>query len=353
MDYLIRFFEEAATIPALRALAVLLGSVLAAKIVELILCRGLLPLAVRTHTELDDRLVKLMHRPVFLSVLLIGIYIAVGMLQLEPETQRLATSGIQTLAILIWVVTCLRISATLLSGLSALADRVQWLEATTLPLFDNLAKIVLFAAAVYALLVVWDLDVKPWLASAGIVGIAIGFAAKDSLANLFGGLFIIIDSPYKIGDFINLDSGERGRVTKIGLRSTRLLTRDDIEITLPNAQIANSKIVNEAGGRWVKSRVSITVGVAYGSDVDQVRAVLLRAACSVDQVLEHPAPRVRFLEMGDSALIFRVMCWIAEPVLRGKCIDGLNSAVYRALRAEHICIPFPQRDVHIHRSMPD
>jgi len=81
------------------------------------------------------------------------------------------------------------------------------------------------------------------------VGIAGSFAAKDSLANLFGGIFIIRDAPYKIGDFIILDSGERGRVVKIGLRSTRLLTRDDVEVTLPNLYIANSKVVNESGAR--------------------------------------------------------------------------------------------------------
>jgi small-conductance mechanosensitive channel len=353
MEDLTSFLQAAASIPALRGLAVLLATLLLAKLVEVLLCRLLLPLAVRTRTDLDDRLLKLLHRPVFLSVLLIGVYVAVGVFALEPAARRLTVSGIQTLAILIWIVTALRVSATLLSGLSTLADRVKWLEARTLPLFDNLAKIVLFAAAIYAILIIWDLDVKPWLASAGIVGIAVGFAAKDTLANLFGGLFIVIDSPYKIGDFVNLDSGERGRVTKIGLRSTRLLTRDDIEITLPNAQIANSKIVNESGGRWIKSRVSITVGVAYGSDVDQVRKVLLRAANSVNHVLDHPAPRVRFLEMGDSALIFKVMCWIAEPVLRGRCIDGLNSAVYRELTAENIAIPFPQRDVHLRGSPVD
>jgi small-conductance mechanosensitive channel len=216
-------------------------------------------------------------------------------------------------------------------------------------LFDNLAKVVLFGAAIYALLVVWKLDVKPWLASAGIIGIAVGFAAKDSLANLFGGLFIIVDAPYKIGDFVNLDSGERGQVTKIGLRSTRLLTRDDIEITLPNAQIANAKIVNESGGRWLKSRISIDVGVAYGSDVDRVREILLEAAKSVKHVANKPAPRVRFRSMGDSALQFRLMCWIDEPVLRGRTIDALNTEVYRALTAAKVNIPFPQREVHVRK----
>ena len=107
----------------------------------------------------------------------------------------------------------------------------------------------------YCFLVVWNLDLSPWLASAGIAGIAVGFAAKDSLANLFGGLFVIMDSPYKIGDYINLDTGERGRVVKIGLRSTRLLTRDDVEITLPHAHIANAKVVNESGGPHEKTRV--------------------------------------------------------------------------------------------------
>jgi small-conductance mechanosensitive channel len=219
-------------------------------------------------------------------------------------------------------------------------------------LFDNLAKIVLFGGAVYGLLLAWNLDVKPWLASAGILGIAIGFAAKDTLANLFGGMFIIVDAPYKLGDWINLGTGERGRVTKIGLRSTRLLTRDDVEVTLPNAQIANSTIVNESGGPWEKARVEIRVGVAYGSDVDRVREVLTQAASECEYAVDEPAPRVRFLEMGDSALIFRVMCWVEQPVLKGLCIDALNTGVYKRLVAAGITIPFPQRDLHIHQPLP-
>jgi small-conductance mechanosensitive channel len=253
--------------------------------------------------------------------------------------------------VLLWLVAGLRICSTLLDALSGLAGRVTWLDERTVPLFDNLAKIILIGGAVYCLLMTWGLDVKPWLASAGIFGIAVGFAAKDTLANLFGGMFIIVDAPYKIGDFITLDTGERGRVTKIGLRSTRLLTRDDIEITLPNAQIANSKIVNESGGPWLKFRVSINVGVAYGSDVDHVREVLARAVEEVELAIAEPAPRIRFIEMGDSALIFRVMCWVDEPVLRGQCIDALNTAVYKHLGAESINIPFPQREIHIRQPL--
>ena len=323
-----------------------------AKVVDFLFCRVLLRLTLHTDTELDERLVGLMHRPIFLTVLLVGLYFAAGQLGLEPWAQRLAVTLIQTFAVLVWTVTGLRVSSTLIGGLGGLADRVKWIETRTVPLFDNLTKVLVIGGALYCLLVIWNLDVKPWLASAGIVGIAVGFAAKDTLANLFGGMFIIVDAPYKIGDYINLDGGERGQVTSIGLRSTRLLTRDDVEITLPNAQIANAKIVNESGGRWVKSRVTVRVGVAYGSDVDRVREALLRATRSVEQVLDEPEPRVRFTELGDSALIFRVLCWIEDPVSRGRCVDGLNTAIYKTLAAEGITIPFPQRELHLHQPLP-
>ena len=187
-----------------------------------------------------------------------------------------------------------------------------------------------------------------WLASAGILGIAIGFAAKDTLANLFSGIFILADAPYKIGDFILLDSGERGQVTEIGIRSTRILTRDDIEIIIPNAAIANAKIVNESGGPYSKARVRVNVGVAYGSDIDRVRAVLEDIGRKSEFLVDDPAPRVRFRELGESSLNFQLLGWVAEPVQRGVALDELYTAVYKRFAEENITIPFPQRDVHLY-----
>jgi small-conductance mechanosensitive channel len=349
MDQLMSFAHEALTLPWVRALVAVMASVLLAKIIDLLICRFLLRLTLRTNTDLDDRLIELLHRPIFISVVLVGLHVAVKILGWSPGVEGALIALIQSVAVIVWTGAALKFISTALTGLSRLADRVAWIESRTLPLLDNLAKIVVFGLAIYCLLLTWDLNLAPWLASAGIAGIAVGFAAKDSLANLFGGLFVIMDSPYKIGDFINLDSGERGRVVKIGLRSTRLLTRDDVEITLPNAQIASSKIVNESGGPYEKTRVAIQVGVAYGSDVDRVREVLLRAAQSVEFVAHDPEPRVRFMEMGDSALIFRVQSWVDEPFMRGACIDGLNTAIYKVLGQAGIEIPFPQRVVHAAR----
>jgi small-conductance mechanosensitive channel len=193
----------------------------------------------------------------------------------------------------------------------------------------------------------WNVDVTAWLASAGIVGIAIGFAAKDTLSNLFSGIFILADAPYKIGDFIVLGSGERGRVTDIGIRSTRILTRDDVEIILPNATIASSKIKNESGGPHEKERVRVTVGVAYGSDIDKVRRVLKQVAAVSTYLVVEPEPRVRFREFGPSALTFQLMGWIEEPVLRGRALDELHTQVYKHFKENNIVIAFPQVDVNL------
>ena len=175
----------------------------------------------------------------------------------------------------------------------------------------------------------------------------IGLAAKDTLANLFSGMFILADSPYKVGDFIVLPDGLRGRVTDIGIRSTRLLTRDDIEVTLPNAVIGNGKIVNESSGPYTKMRVRVKVTVAYGSDVDEVERILLSTIAGVTELAKSPAPRVRFRRFDDSGLAFELLAWVDEPVLRGRAIHKLNRGVYMALGDAGVEIPYPKRDLYI------
>ncbi len=346
MEQFTAFVQQAWAQPEVRAGTTIVASIIVAKITQIFFCRVLVRLTVKTDTDLDDKLVALLQRPIFVTVVCAGLYSAISILDLRPELKSAFRSIVHTVLIVVWLFWGTRIVSTLLEGLSRLADRVTWIESRTVPLLDNVAKLVLFGGAVYFLLVAWDLNVAPWLASAGVVGLALGFAAKDSLANLFGGIFVIMDSPYQIGDYINLDSGERGKVIKIGLRSTRLLTREDVEVTVPNGVIANAKVVNESGGPWKKRRVSVTVGVAYGSDVKQVNEVLMKSATRVEWIVSDPPPRIRFTEMGDSALIFRVLGWISEPELRGRAIDALNTAIYEDLNAAGIVIPFPQRTVH-------
>lgn len=339
--------------PYMKALMIVFASVLAAAIVKWIF-GGILARAVkRSKTTFDDNLLDLLNKPVFYTVLLVGIDMAIHTLKFPDNLQYIFVGLIKTIVILIWTGSAWKFATMMLRELSVLPKSYKIVQPRTLPLFDNLGKIIIFSGAFYFLLLAWDLNITAWLASAGIVGIAVGFAAKDSLANLFAGFFIMVDAPYKVGDFINLDGGERGKITDIGLRSTRMLTRDDVEITIPNSVIAGSKIINESGGPNLKQRIRVSVGIAYGSDIDLVRETLLDIARSNSYVQEDPEPRVRFREFGESELSFQLLFWIAEPVLRGRVIDQLNSEIYKKFKEKNIEIPFPQRIVHMRPAKED
>ena len=316
-----------------------------------ILTRLVLGLTRKTSTQIDDQIVRSFGLPLFVTIVLLGTLAALkradaqfGLGFAEHVLETIDRTAL-TIAILFWVRGLLRVADLLLDAMARHADKFQWIQARSLPLYDITSKLLLVAGGVWFILAVWEKNLTPFLASAGIVGIAVGFAAKDTLANLFAGVFIMADAPYKIGDFIVLDSGERGRVTDIGIRSTRLITRDDIEITLPNAVMANAKIMNETGGPHQKMRVRVNIGVAYGSDIDKVREILLDIASKAELVDQDPPPSVRFREFGDSALLFQLRAYIHEPVVHGRAIDALNTAIYKRFNEAGVEIPFPQRVV--------
>jgi small-conductance mechanosensitive channel len=334
--------------PFVHAAVLVAAAILLAVITDQVISRVLKVWARRSSTDLDDRLIQVLHRPVFLTVLIAGLYLALLQLDLQPKALERFQQVLMTIIVVVWLVFAFRASSIMLELLSRLEKKFTAIQPNTVTLFDQVFKIVLAGAAVYFLFLIWGVDVGAWLAGAGIVGIAVGFAAKDTLANVFSGLFILADAPYHLDDFVVLDSGERGEVTHIGLRSTRLLTRDDIEITIPNAVMANAKILNESGGRWQKERIRVKVGVAYGSDIDRVEEVLLSAAQNHPEIDHEPAPRVRFRSFGDSGLQFELMGWIHEPVLRGRVLHELNSAVYKSFAAAGIEIPYPKHDVYLH-----
>ncbi len=290
-----------------------------------------------------------LEKPVTTSLVFFGLTLAVKVARL-PFGAELLIQVLLSVIVVSWMRAALRISSDLLDQLSA-QPRFTAIEESTVPLFDLSAKLLTILIGSYALLLIWGINPVGWLASAGIVGIAVGFAAQDTLSNLFSGFFIVADAPYKIGDYINLDSGERGRVSAIGLRSTRLMTRDDIEITIPNGVIAAAKIVNESGGPSQHMRQRIPVGVAYGSDVDQVCEVLLAVGKSHPEAREQPEPRVRMRGFGASSLDLELLIWIDDPEDGGRIRHDLLMATYKALHEAGIEIPYTKQDVYI-KEMP-
>jgi small-conductance mechanosensitive channel len=335
----------------LQAVAIALAFIAFGKIADWVLSRAIGRIANRSKTDVDDRLVDLVHRPIFLSFVLLGLGLATQRIGLPDAPLFLTLGFLKKIAIVIWY-NMLRHLISLLIQVAKRKQSSKFVQTGMLSLMQNVIKVVLFALAVYFVFLAWNIDVTAWVASAGIVGLALSFAAKDTLSNLFAGVSIVMDAPYKTGDFIILESGERGIVTHIGLRSTQLMTRDDVEITIPNGVIGNSKIINEAGGPSERHRIRIAVGVAYGSDIDHVIATLEQVAADNPEVCETPAARVRFRTFGESSLDFELLCWIARPVDRGRLKHELNCAVYKAFAANSIEIPYPQRDLHV-RTMPD
>ncbi len=346
-EQLLEYLVQIAPNRYLQAFLIIVLFLALAKILDVVITRVIAKWIKYTQLKFDDQMLDIFHKPVFVSIILFGLALASERLEFKDTISFLTLGGLQTIAIFLWAFAALRFVKLLLNYLSNDKHRFHLIQERTLPLFQNLFLVVITGLAIYIMFLVWNIDLTAWVASAGILGLAISFAAKDTLANLFSGVFIMADSPYQLGDFIVLDSGERGAVTNIGIRSTRILTRDDVEITIPNSIMGNTKIINEAGGRHEKYRIRVKVGVAYGSDIDKVHAILIDVATNCTDVCKIPAPRVRFRTFGNSSLDHELLCWVETPVLRGKTLHMLNSEVYKRFAKEGIEIPFPQRDIHI------
>jgi len=338
--------------PGLLTLLLIIAAWLLGRLIKAIITKSMMKLVAKTSSSADDRLVEYLARPLVLTTVTLAMMLAVSAYRLPEAIHDAALSILATVLLISWLRAGFRTARIMLELLASNHHRFDIVQERTIPVFDMTAKILLAGMGAYVFLLIWSINPTAWLASAGVIGIAVGFAARDTLANLFSGIAIIVDAPYKIGDFIVIDSGERGKVTNVGMRSTRLLTRDDVEVTIPNGVIANAKIVNESGGPWVKHRIRIPVGVAYGSDVDEVCSVLENTATSHPEVVKQPAPRVRMRAFGNSSLDFELLAWIDHPVLRGRIRHDLLKDIYKAFNQNGIEIPFPQTDLHL-RSMPE
>ena len=344
-DGLIPVWEIVLATPFLASLVIAITFYLLAVVLRSVIFWGLARLANMTDSLLDDDVLQYVRKPAFTSVLYFGLSLAANVAPL-PFGKQLIINILLSVIIGSWMRASILISTVLLDTLEQ-HDSFSLIEIRTKPIFDLTAKILTILVGSYLLLLIWGINPLGWLASAGIVGIAIGFAAQDTLANVFSGFFIVADAPYKIGDYITLDTGERGLVSRIGLRSTRLLTRDDVEITIPNGVIASAKIVNESGGPYLKIRIPIAFGVAYGSDVDQVSEVVQSIAKSHPSVCEQPQPMVRMRAFGASSLDFDLLVWIEDPQYKGSISHDLFVEIYKAFGRESIEIPYAKQDLYI------
>lgn len=325
---------------------IVIGFAILAWLVDVVLRRIFSRLVGKTRFQFDDALLKAVHRPIWISILMIGAITGIRWISPEAAWTNAIEALLKSLMAIIWALAVNRIIIRIVDDAVAYWRSKGRQGSEIIGLGGNIVRMLLLVGIVFLLLAIWKINITPLLASAGIAGVAVALAAKETLSNFFGGVSVLLDQPYKVGDYIVLDSGERGEVVDIGLRSTRILTRDDVLVSIPNAIITNTKIVNESAPE-PRFRVRIKIGVAYGSDIDQVEEILLSLTKENRLVAPEPSPRVRFRAFGDSSLDFELLCWAHRPHDKGRLIHELNRSIYKAFNAAGVSIPFPQRDVHL------
>jgi len=336
----------------LKQLVIVLVYAVLAKALDIFIDRVLRRIAAKTRISFDDKLIKYLHVPICWTVFAIGLLHALAVGTLDDPWQVILPQMARSIILILWLIAGIRIFNWIIEQYMSGAQERGKIGKDLFMLLKNVLRVVVIIAGLLWFLSIWKINLTPLFASAGIAGIAVALAAKDTLANFFGGISIFMDNTYKVGEYIILDTGERGEVVEIGIRSTRIKTRDDVIVTIPNSIIANSKIINESAP-IPRFRIRVPVGVAYGSDLQQVEEVLLSVADNNSNVEKFPEPRVRLRAFADSSVNFELLCWVKDPRDKGLEVHNLLKAAYNAFAEQAITIPFPQRDIHIINSVSE
>jgi potassium-dependent mechanosensitive channel len=270
---------------------------------------------------------------------------------LMVDGQRIVEQRPVTLGKVIEAVLILAIGLPLVSALARLLSRIvlpfsgsTWQRRL---LVQKLLRIGMVALVVVLALATVKIPLAVFAFLGGAIALGIGFGAKNLLNNFISGFILLGEGTIRPGDWIEID-GNRGIVQRIGERSTRVRRFDGVHLLIPNSHFLESSVTNLTLSDR-RLRISIEVGVAYGSPTRQVETLLLEIAKANPLVVADPAPVVVFEDFGDSALIFRLYAWIdleAQPDYRA-VVTELRHCTGERFAASGYVIPFPQRDVHV------
>lgn len=316
--------------------------------------RFLLPLlakaAARTTWRYDDLVIDAIKGPVVIWGLLIGIRVSIRMLGVAPETERLLAKATVVLGIL---------SVTWAAGRFAGSLTRQFAARGTLPgvsLLGNITRIIVFVIGFLILLQTLGIAITPMLTALGVGGLAVGLALQDTLANLFAGIRILAGGRLRHGDFVKLESGEEGWIEDIAWGTTTVRQGLGNLVIVPNAKLGQAITANYDLPS-LPQIVIVNLGVAYGSDLEQVERVTLEEAVAAQQasrvgVKDH-TPVLRYTAFGDFSINFLVVLRSLNYPDRGELVHDFLKRIARRYQAESIEIPFPTRRIITTASDPD
>ncbi|MCX7678610.1 MAG: mechanosensitive ion channel family protein [Spirochaetes bacterium] len=329
------------------ALLIVIGFIGIAIVAKIFMVKILVKLTSKTQTTVDDQILAVAQFPIRWIIIAFGFKLALLPLKLSASVYLFVTNIILSFIIALAGYLALRISDILIHewGVKISKKLQSRLNDDLVPLFTKMSRIFIIIITALLVLTQFRIEITPLLASLGIAGFAIGFAIKDTLANVIGGIILTLDKSFAVGDKVSID-GEVGVVHEVGLRNTLIQTYDNEVIVIPNGELVNKKFKNFALPN-PEIRVVVDFSVAYGSDVNRVQEVVLAAVKTVSEVKEEPIPEVLFMSMGEYSLNFQARFWI--PMFGNQLMKKVEATtkIYNALNDAGIGIPFPTRTVYV------
>ncbi|MFA5049647.1 MAG: mechanosensitive ion channel family protein [Candidatus Micrarchaeia archaeon] len=335
--------------PLFISIGIILLSIIAGLIVVFILKGIKKGIADKTSVEFDEKLLELSYQPIFRLIIIAGIYLAVLNLELESSLANILLKIINTIMYII-ILNFISKAFDILfhHGLTDFANKTgSNIDNEIIPLFRKTVGVVVWGFGIILILGMWGVDIGPFLAGLGIAGIAVSFALQSTLSNVFAGISIILDKTFKVGDKIQLDSGELGTIYDITLRSTRIKTYDNELIIVPNEVMAKARIKNFTQPD-LKIRVFVDFSVEYGTDPKKIIDLIKKAIENkIDGALKDPPVVVEFTKMSDFSLDFSARFWVKDYSKAYNTKLEATTLIYNELNKAKIGIPFPTQTLHI------
>lgn len=306
----------------------------------------------RTETKLDDILFELLDKFLF-RFIFIGVLFLLNS-RLKNIIPEKITYYIKEILIFVLTLFVVHLTIKIVNDLTDwYLTKVSKKTQTDLkkefgPLIKRVLQVLIIFTGLIGLFSHWNIDIKGLVVSLGVGSLAVALAAQETLANMIAGFVLMLDRPFRIGDRIKLTSGLMGDVFEIGLRSTKILDFENNLHIIPNNDIMKNVIVNLSYPE-PRVRVKIDVGVAYGSDLDKVKRIILEQFKNHPKILDEPEPKVFFINFGDSSLDLMAIGFVSEYKDAWTTGEEIRIAIYEAFNREKIEIPFPQTVVHLQK----
>lgn len=305
--------------------------------------------AEKTETKIDDIIIGSLKAPSIFWCIAIGIYLGIAISELSDRYIFYFSRAIHILIIFSITVATANLSGKIFKNYIQKSE----LPIPTTGLVYGILKGTIFIMGFLIMLSFLGISITPLITALGVGGLAVALALKDTLANLFAGIHILVEKSIRVGDFIRLETGQEGYVTDITWRTTRIRMLPNNMVVIPNSKLSQSIVTNYYLPEK-RMAVQIPVSVSYFSDPDKVERVLLEEARGaigiVPGLLAEPEPTVRFIPgFGESSLDFTLVCHVKEFTDQFPVQHEIRKRIFKRFKKEGIEIPFPHRTVYLRK----